>query len=120
MTTIRSLIVAAVKRQWPIYQMDVNNAFLHGDLHEDIYMKPPQGLNVDIGNIVCKLKKSLYGLKQAFRQWYARLSDTLRDIGFQHSKNDNSLFCKLQGQSIVILTVYVDDIVVTRNNPEKS
>jgi len=102
MTTIRSLIATAVKKHWPIYQLDVNNAFLHEDLHEDIYMKPPQGLNV-AGNIVCKLKKSLYGLKQASRQWYAKLSNTLRDIGFQHSKNDYSLFCKQQSQSIVIV-----------------
>ena len=58
----------------------------------------------------------MYGLKQASRQWYAKLSDTLRDIGFQHSKNDYSLFYKQQGQSIVLLTVYVDDIVVTGNN----
>ena len=96
--------------------MDVNHAFLHGDLDEEIYMLPSPGLDLPQPNMVCKLKKSLYGLKHASRQWYAKLSDTLRSIGFQHSKNDYSLFHKVQGSSTVILAVYVDDIVITGND----
>lgn len=82
MTSIRSLIATAVKNHWPIYQLDVNNTFLHGDLDEDIYMQPPPGLAIPKPNMVCKLKKSLYGLKQ----WYSKLSDTLRDLGFHISR----------------------------------
>lgn len=77
MTTLRSLVCIVVKKGWTLHQHDVNNTFLHGDLHEEVYMKIHLGLDVDGKNLVCKLRKSLYGLKQASRQWYAKLSHSL-------------------------------------------
>lgn len=112
MTTVRTIIALAAHRHWPLYQLDVNNAFLHGDLYEDVYMKPPEGFSVD-PSLVCKLKKSLYGLKQSSRQWFAKLTTELLHQGFDQSKNDYSLFIKRTPTSITIAAMYVDDIILT-------
>lgn len=77
MATIRSIIALATFKQWPLYQLDINNAFLHGNLNEEVYMKVPLGIP-NPHNQVYKLKKSLYGLKQASRQWFAKLSGSLK------------------------------------------
>ncbi|CAO2838095.1 unnamed protein product [Amaranthus hypochondriacus] len=115
MTTIRCILALAASHKWSLHQLDVNNAFLHGDLNEDVYMVVPDGLSHS-PNLVCKLRKSLYGLKQAPRQWFAKLTTALLAQGFVQSKLDYSLFTHKTSDSLTIVAIYVDDIIVTGNN----
>jgi len=112
LTTIRTIIALAAARKSNLFQLDVNNAFLHGDLHEEVYMKMPEGIP-NPHHKVCKLQKSLYGLKQASRQWHSKLADFLKNQGYTQSKNDYSLFLHSSSQHLTIVAVYVDDIFVT-------
>lgn len=114
MSTMRCLISLAARNNWNLFQLDINNAFLHGSLNEEVYMRIPEGVSAPKGH-VCKLKKSLYGLKQASRQWFARLVEELKFQGFTLSKNDYSLFIKKNDSDITILAVYVDDIITGSN-----
>jgi hypothetical protein len=115
MTTIMTVLAVASMQNWHIHQLDVDNAFLHGDLDEDVYMKVPQGLTGTTDSQVCKLTKSLYGLKQASRQWYDKLPKFLITIGYTHMPSDPTLFTKKTGTTFTTLLVYVDDVVLTGN-----
>ncbi|KAI9185880.1 hypothetical protein LWI28_011526 [Acer negundo] len=115
--SVRCLLALAAARGWSLHQMDVNNAFLHGDLAEEIYMSPPPGLRRQgEDNLVCRLHKSLYGLKQASRQWFAKFSEAICSAGFVQSRADYSLFTKTKGKLFTALLIYVDDILITGND----
>lgn len=113
-TTIRLVFTLAATRGWNIQQIDINNAFLNGDLEETIYMEQPPGFEDPLyPHYVCKLDKSLYGLKQAPRAWYDKLRSYLVTMGFQRSSSDFSLFFRHKEDALTLILVYVDDILVT-------
>ncbi|GJY48729.1 putative RNA-directed DNA polymerase [Tanacetum coccineum] len=116
MTIVRCLISLVVCNGWSLFQHDVNNAFLYGDLAEDVHTSLPLGLSSKNENKVCKLNKSLYGLKQAPRQCNAKLSQALIKNGFKQSKYDFSLYTMSSNNVFVALLVYIDYIVITGNN----
>eukprot|EP00253_Pinus_taeda_P021872 PITA_21872 len=100
-------------------QMDVKTAFLHGDLEEEIYMKQPEGFAVKgKKELVCKLKKSLYGLKQSPRMWYQKFDTFIRGLGFTRSKADHCVYFKLIGDRVIYLVLYVDDMLLFGNDKE--
>uniref|UniRef100_A0A251TI83 Putative reverse transcriptase, RNA-dependent DNA polymerase n=1 Tax=Helianthus annuus TaxID=4232 RepID=A0A251TI83_HELAN len=116
--TIRTVLSLAVTRSWPIHQLDVKNAFLHGHLNETVYMHQPPGFDDKrYPQFVCRLKKSLYGLKQAPRAWYTRFATFIKSNGFISSNCDQSLFIfKRDSANVAYLLLYVDDIVLTASN----
>lgn len=115
--TIRVVLSMAVTHKWPIKQLDVSNAFLHGVIDEHVFMRQPQGYrSSDHPTYVCKLNKALYGLRQAPRAWFSVFSSFLLLQGFVPSKADASLFILHNEHGITIVLIYVDDIIVTGSN----
>ncbi|KAI3508248.1 hypothetical protein L1887_23254 [Cichorium endivia] len=116
-TTIRTVLSLAVSRSWPIHQLDVKNAFLHGELNETVYMfQPPAFVDKNNPKHVCRLRKSLYGLKQAPRAWYQRFATYIQSCGFKSATSDTSLFVFHKGTTIAYLLLYVDDIILTASD----
>lgn len=119
LNTVRVLLSLAVNNDWPLYQLDVKNAFLNGDLEEEIYMSMPPGFGNSKNNMVCRLRKSLYGLKQSPRAWFEKFSQAITSRGYVQCQADHTLFIKTgtTGKK-AILIVYVDDIIMTGDDVE--
>jgi Reverse transcriptase (RNA-dependent DNA polymerase) len=114
LNTVRVLLSLAANLDWPLHQFDVKNAFLYGDLEEEIYMDVPPGYEVDsYKSMVCRLKRSLYGLKQSPHAWFGRFSNAMKSYGYQQSDSDHTLFLKHNQGKVTVLIIYVDDMVIT-------
>lgn len=119
--TVRVILSLAANLGWPLQQFDVKNAFLHGELTDEVYMELPPGLMIPEmhSQKVCKLRKTLYGLKQSPRAWFGKFTKSMRAFGYRQTNADHTLFLKRYKGKITALIVYVDDMVVTGNDPEE-
>ena len=115
--TIRMLLALAAQKKWKIYQLDVKSAFLNGYLEEEIFVEQPEGFAIKgKEEKVYLLKKALYGLRQAPRAWYSRIDTHLLTLGFHKSLSEFTLYIKKIEEDILIVSLYVDDLLVTRSN----
>jgi hypothetical protein len=113
--TICVVLSLAVSRGWNLRQLDVRNAFLHGSLEEEVYMRQYHGYETRLVH-VCKLDKALYGLYQAPRAWYFCRSSMLQSLGFYASKADTFVFFYNKGGVTIFMLIYMDDIVVASSS----
>ena len=118
MSTIRTLLSVAAKKKMKLAQIDVSTAFLYGDLEEVIYMKQPKGYDDGSGK-VCRLIKSLYGLKQGPRCWNEKFSKYLIKLGFKKSRADPCLFVKRTNSAEIFFALYVDDGLIAANSEKE-
>jgi hypothetical protein len=110
-TLIRTIIALANKMKWKLHHMDVKTSFLNGVIEEEVYIEQPQGFEVeDRRSHVCRLKKSLYRLKQDPRAWYGHIDRFLTILGFTKSKENSNLYFKIMDNEPTILLLYVDDL----------
>lgn len=117
LTTVRTLLSVITHEDMLTSQMDVKNAFLHDHIKEEIYMKQPEGIS-ESPDLVCKLNKSLYELKQAPRAWNERFNIFMRRLGFKRFEIDKYLYTNMNGNCKTYLLLYVDDIAIASNSEE--
>lgn len=116
-TTVRLILSLALSYGWSLWQLDANNAFLHGHINEEVYVtQPPRFINANIPSYVCKLKKSIYNLKQAPQAWYQELRDFLFQVSLVPTQSDMSFFVYNCDGLTTYFLVYVDDLILISND----
>ena len=118
LNTVRVLLSLAANLDWPLHQFDVKNAFLHGELTEEVYMDIPPGYNTTQTETVCMLQKALYGLKQSPRAWFGRFTMAMKNNGFKQCNSDHTLFLNRK-RKVTTLIIYVDDMIITGNDKQE-
>lgn len=117
--TFRLMLTIASWRKMLTKHVDIKTAYLYGQLQEEIYMKQPPGFECGNQNSVCRLRRSLYGLKQAARVWNKRIDEVLKRMKFAPSTADPCLYVRCEGKQYVFLLIYVDDVIVICNVEEE-
>jgi hypothetical protein len=114
MESVRLLFALAAQKGWRVHHMDVKSAFFNGDLKEEIYVHQPPGFAIPgkEGNVL-RLRKALYGLRQAPRAWSTKLDSTLKGMGFGQSPHEAAIYRRGNGGNALLVGVYVDDLVIT-------
>jgi hypothetical protein len=111
--SFRIIIALVVHYDLELHQMDVKTTFLNGDVLENVYMAQPKGFAMKRKeHMGCHMKKSIYGVKQASRQWYLKFDETIRNFGFKENEEDNCIYTKFRNRKFIFLILYVDDILV--------
>ena len=119
--SVRALMQIAVQNDLIVHQMDVKTAYLHAPIEEEIYLEQPKGFEntSETGeSLVCKLKKSLYGLKQSGRNWYKLLNDHLEQDNFVRNLSDHCVYKKQIGSESIIVIIWVDDLIIAASNSD--
>ena len=115
--SIRILLAIAAWYDYEIWQMDVKTAFLNGNVEEEIYMTQPEGfISTGEEQKVCKLQRSIYGLKQASRSWNIRFDTTIKEFDFVKNPEEPCIYKKVSGSAVTFLILYVDDILLIGND----
>lgn len=112
---VRVCMALSAIKKWNMRQLDIKGAYLNGVLEEELYMRQPEGFDDGTGRI-CKLKRALYGLKQAGRVWNKKLNSTLLAMGYTRTDADPCVYTKVKGDITVVLTVWVDDLILCGNS----
>ena len=113
---IRILLVIVAHYNYEIWKMDVKMTFLNGNLTKDVYMIQSKGFTSRDGSKVCKLQRSIHGLKQASRSWNIRFNETIKEFGFSQNPNEACVYKNVSGNAIVLLILYIDDILLIGND----
>jgi hypothetical protein len=115
--SLRIIMALVAHYDLELHQMDVKTAFLNGSLEEDVYMDQPEGFSIKgKEHLACKLKKSIYGLKQASQRWYLKFHNTITSFGFKENTVDRCIYLTVSGSKFIFLILYVDDILVATSD----
>ena len=115
--SLRIIMTLIAHFDFDLHQIDEQTTFLNDNLEEEVYMKQPEGFSSSEGeHLVCKLKKSIYGLKQVSRQWYLKFHEVIASLGFEENIMDQCIYQKVSGSKICFLVLYVNDILLVTND----